>query len=352
MQSSKSLNHFFQQQLLDWHQNINERALPWKHESDPYKIWLSEIILQQTRAEQGIPYYLKYITKYPTVQDLAAASQEELYGMWQGLGYYNRCKNMHRAAKIICENYQGIFPKNYEQILALPGVGTYTAAAIASFAFKQAYAVVDGNVYRLLSRFWGIDTPIDSTQGKKQFAQLAQELISTSQPDLYNQAIMDFGALICTPKLPKCTICPFATTCVAYKRALIDLLPIKEKKIKITERAFHFFLLQYHDEIYIEQRIEQDIWQHLFQLFLIETDNDFSKNKKYQLIENNIKTISLPIFNFKQKLTHQTIQSHFYLVQLKSKPHHLEGRWVLPSALTNFGFPKTIISFFKQNNYF
>ncbi len=210
-----------------WHKEENTRSLPWKNETDPYKIWLSEIILQQTRAEQGLNYYLNFIKNYPTICDLANAIDDDVFRHWQGLGYYNRCKNMLATARFICEQKNGVFPNDYEEILALKGVGAYTAAAIASFAFGLPHAVVDGNVYRVLARYFGIENAIDSTLGKAKFAQIADELLDKKNPAAYNQAIMDLGATVCTPKNPRCEICPLSKNCVALKSDLIYFFPVK-----------------------------------------------------------------------------------------------------------------------------
>ncbi|MDI9320680.1 MAG: A/G-specific adenine glycosylase [Phycisphaerales bacterium] len=345
---------YFTKQLTNWHSHTNERSLPWKEEKDPYKIWLSEIILQQTRAEQGLQYYLSFTEKYPSICDLANAKDEDAFRLWQGLGYYNRCKNMLATARYICEQLSGQFPDKYEDILALKGVGAYTAAAIASFAFGLPYAVVDGNVYRVLSRYFGMEDAIDSTEGKRKFAALAHELLDTEDAAAYNQAIMDLGATVCTPKQSKCDECPLQKKCIAFKDQLIHLLPVKEKKMKVQGRFFNFLLFQYQDEIWIERRADTGIWQNLHQFYLIESE--YSIVQKI-LMENplliNCKShiISLRFANqYKQRLTHQLIESKFYLVELKDKPDFLKqrGLWIRKEQSDDYAFPKTIVDFLQS----
>ena len=266
---SDSDHHFFTTHLLQW-ASQHERHLPWKESKNPYYIWLSEIILQQTRVEQGLPYYLKFVEHYPTVFDLANATEDEVLKDWEGLGYYSRARNLHAAAKYIATELDGHFPDTYDSILKLKGVGPYTAAAIASFAFQLPYAVVDGNVYRVLSRFFGMDTPIDSTIGKKQFANLAQQLLDPTKPDVYNQAIMDFGATWCTPKQAKCNKCPLSEQCAAFQTNRVEKYPIKQKKLKKRTRYFHYLIFNYSGQTWIEKRAGKDIWQGLYQFPLIE----------------------------------------------------------------------------------
>jgi len=353
MKAGEKKKRYFTEELLRWHHELNNRQLPWKKETDPYKIWLSEIILQQTRAEQGLPYYHKFIKAYPDVKKLAAAEDEEVFLLWQGLGYYSRCRNLLKAARIISKEYNGIFPDDFDTILSLPGVGNYTASAIASFAFSLPYAVVDGNVYRVLSRYFGIATPIDSTKGKKEFAVLAQELLDKEQPGAFNQAIMDFGASVCKPAQPLCDQCYLADNCNALKYSQVDLLPVKEKRLIVKDRHFHYFLLEHGGELYIQLRTANDIWQHLHEPFLIEWGDDYKLSPSWQQLEKNISDGPLLIHTGKQRLTHQLIHSRFYHITLKSKPVFLSkrGKWVAKKMLKNFAFPKTIISFFNGNEY-
>ncbi len=225
---------------MQWHNRFNNRQMPWKGEKDPYKIWLSEIILQQTRVEQGLAYFEKFISTFPSIHDLAAAPDEKVYKLWEGLGYYSRCANLLITAREIIKTRNGAFPKTFDEVIALKGVGNYTASAIMSFAYNKPYAVVDGNVFRVLSRFFGIKKPIDSTEGKKYFAELSARLIHKKKPALYNQAIMDFGAVICKPALPLCDQCILNTHCIAYQSHIVSLLPVKEKKIKQQKRFFNY----------------------------------------------------------------------------------------------------------------
>jgi len=261
--------------LYRWYR-VNKRALPWRLTSDPYKIWISEIILQQTRVAQGIDYYQRFIKKYTTVDELAAASEDEVLKLWQGLGYYSRARNLHQAAQSIVRDYQGIFPDSYNKIRELKGIGPYTAAAIASIAFSLPYPVIDGNVYRVLSRYQGIETPIDSNRGKKEFINLAEELLDRNNPGLHNEALMEFGALQCVPQIPDCPGCPVAETCSAFLTKKVALLPVKQKKTKQTARYFYYYLLENDDFIYLDKRTGNDIWKNLYQLPLIEEESELS----------------------------------------------------------------------------
>ncbi len=312
-------------QLINWYR-LNHRDLPWRQSADPYIIWLSEIILQQTRVEQGLPYFNKFLLNYPEISHLALAPEEEVMKLWQGLGYYSRARNLHATAKIIHYKYKGIFPCDYLQIRELKGVGDYTAAAVASFAFNQPHAVVDGNVYRVLSRFFGEDTPIDSTLGKKIFAELAYEVLNKKLPSIHNQAIMEFGAMLCRPANPDCNICPLNQGCVAFKNQLVGKLPVKANKTKVCNRYFNYLLVRYNNAIYLNKRKAGDIWETLYELPLIETSNAgdaaelmqsdtwksfFSKNN-FQL-----KTIkNYPV----HKLSHQHIHARLIELVLKEKP--------------------------------
>jgi A/G-specific adenine glycosylase len=353
MSFAPGIKKYFTTQLLKWNTIDNDRELPWKNEQDPYKIWLSEIILQQTRAEQGRPYYEKFIHNYPDIKQLAAAPDDEVFRLWQGLGYYNRCRNLLAAARAVTADYDGRFPKTYETILALKGIGPYTAAAIASFAFQLPYAVLDGNVFRVLSRYFGIDTPIDSTDGKVQFQELADDLMDKEQPAAFNQAIMDFGASVCTPKLPRCGECPLSKNCIALKQEMIALLPVKSKKLMVKERAFHYLVLTTEDEIYLQQRNQKDIWQGLYEFFLIETAGDYQSTATWESLLPFVKDRVDSDFENRQKLTHQLIKSTFHLIRLHTKPDSLlQGIWVKKDLLKNYPFPKTILSFLNRKKYF
>jgi A/G-specific adenine glycosylase len=341
--------------LLHWHTHTNTRVMPWKGEKDPYKIWLSEIILQQTRVEQGLAYYNKFIEAYPTVFDLAKAKEQTVFKLWEGLGYYNRCRNLLFTAKIIATNYKGIFPSDYETLLTLKGVGPYTAAAIASFAFNAPHAVLDGNVYRVIARHEGIDVPTDSTTGKKIFEERAAALLDKNRAGLYNQAIMDFGATVCKPMAPGCNACPLQKTCVAHATAQVNQLPIKEKQLVKKERRFYYFLLQVQDEIWVSERKHKDIWQGLYEFYFLDAGKKMLWNEtstqhflKEQLGVSSIKLLQRSI-DIKQQLTHQIITAQFMRVALTKKPSSMTaGKWQKISKLKALPFPKLIHQYFSE----
>ena len=310
----------FTKQLLDWFDE-GQRPLPWKGIKDPYLIWVSEIILQQTRVEQGLPYYERFIAAFPTVADLALAEQDKVLRQWQGLGYYSRARNMHAAAKHIVSELSGQFPRSYDELLKLKGVGPYTAAAIASFAFGETKAVVDGNVYRVLSRFFDIEHPIDSSKGKKYFEKLANELIPNSRPADFNQAIMDLGATICMPKRPKCENCYLSKWCVAFKDGSIQMLPKKKKKTNKRERFFNYLVIEYNGGYFLRQRQSKDIWKGLYEFPLIESSDRMNTTELTQASDK----IGLPLHFVghtepkyaKRTLTHQTIHVFFWKVNVE-----------------------------------
>ncbi|MHB1922204.1 MAG: A/G-specific adenine glycosylase [Chitinophagaceae bacterium] len=347
---------FFVTELLKWDRGRAQRIMPWKGEKDVYKIWLSEVILQQTRVEQGLPYYQDFIRMYPDVLSLADAPDEEVFRLWQGLGYYTRCKNLIQTARRIRDNYQGCFPHSYEEILGLPGIGPYTAAAVSSFGFNLPYAVLDGNVFRLLSRFFSIKLPVDSSAGKKFFFQLAQQLLDHQNPAMYNQAIMDFGSLVCKPRQPNCPGCPLKKHCLALAEEKVEVLPVKSKKILSRERYFHYLVLHFQEEIYLQKRTESDIWQNLFEFPLIESPllqplaqlrkkADFKKILPASTAWKVLKTSSV----YQQQLTHRKILALFFELEL-SKPLP-ESEHVFPVRVENLGkypLPKLIISFLQE----
>ncbi len=279
------------QVLIHWYRS-NKRSLPWRNTNDPYRIWLSEIIMQQTRIDQGLAYFQRFIEKFPTLTDLAQAEEQEVLRLWQGLGYYTRARNLHASAKQILNEYEGVFPSDYALILKLRGVGEYTAAAISSFAFGQAYAVVDGNVYRFLARYFSIETAIDSREGQVLFKELANDFIDKNSPALFNQAIMEFGSLQCKPQNPNCTICPFQSSCRAFAENKITLLPVKKEKQKVKNRYIFYIVAQdFKGNILMKKRNEKNIWQNLYDFPLIETEQIVSEN---EIIE---KLFHPPFFN-------------------------------------------------------
>lgn len=343
----------FTKKLLSWNKKLNFREMPWKGEKDPYKIWLSEIILQQTRVEQGWAYYERFIKAFPTVVKLANSPEQKVFKLWEGLGYYSRCKNLIATAKYIAFECQGVFLDQYDTILELKGIGPYTAAAVASFAFNLPYAVVDGNVFRVLSRYFGINTPIDSTEGKKKFTLLANDLLDKKKPGLYNQAIMDFGATICKPQQPNCRECVLSSHCAAFKEGRVDLLPVKEKKLKKTERWFHYFVVKAGNEVLIGKRDKKDIWENLHEYLLYESSFSFlpDLNKYRQLIKKQWQIkghITEPISPpFRQQLSHQTIIGRFVLIDVEKKaiPMVKGYHWVKTVELKKYAFPAMIVNY-------
>ncbi|RYF88350.1 MAG: A/G-specific adenine glycosylase [Chitinophagaceae bacterium] len=299
-----------------WNQNMNDRLMPWKGEKDPYKIWLSEIILQQTRVEQGWEYYLRFVKKYPVINKLAAANDDEVFKLWEGLGYYSRCRNLLATARFISHELKGKFPSQYNDIVQLKGVGPYTASAIASFAFNLPNAVVDGNVNRVLARYFGIQTAIDSTEGKKHFAALAQELLPLKEPGLYNQAIMDFGATICKPQLPLCVQCVLSKHCAAYNTGRVNELPVKEKKIIKKNRWFYYIVLEKEGRYFVRKRGGKDIWQNLHEFILIEwpasinAEELVTTDEFKSMVPGRVDLLNISK-EYRQQLTHQTIHAVF-----------------------------------------
>ncbi|RYU97617.1 A/G-specific adenine glycosylase [Emticicia agri] len=309
----------FSEVLQNWYER-NKRELPWRNTRDPYKIWLSEIILQQTRVVQGMPYYHKFVDKYPTIIDLANADEKEVLRLWQGLGYYSRARNMHQTAKIIANDLNGKFPENYAGLVKLKGIGPYTAAAIASFAFDEKVAVVDGNVYRVLARLFGIETDIASHEAKKVFGDLANELISAKNPATHNQAMMEFGATYCTPANPGCMFCIFHYDCEANAKGKQAVLPVKSKKVKVKKRYFDYFVIERDGKLLMTKRGAKDIWEGLYHFYLVE-----SKYKLLQIeeIDNDFLQELLPVSIiknssevYKHVLTHQTIEVRFWHIVL------------------------------------
>ena len=327
---AKRMINGFTRTLLDWFRD-NGRDLPWRQTDDPYAIWLSEIILQQTQVKQGWDYWQRFMHRWPTVDDLAAASEDEVLREWQGLGYYSRARNLHFAARQIVA--LGHFPDTLDEIRQLKGVGDYTAAAIASIAFGQPAAVVDGNVYRVLARHFGIATPINTTEGKKTFAALAQSLMpeATSGENicgLYNQAIMDFGAIQCTPQSPGCIVCPLQESCEAQRAGKVSMLPVKQKTLKVKTRHLTYIYVRYQGETAIHRRGEGDIWQGLYEPLLMP-----SAPAEAQLIAKDVKHV----------LTHQILKADFYLWEPTERPPLPEGYiWIKESDIDDYAIPRLI----------
>jgi A/G-specific adenine glycosylase len=346
---------FFSKKLALWHKNDNFRPLPWKDEKNPYKVWLSEIILQQTRVEQGLDYYNKFIIKYPTIEKLAAANDKDVFKLWEGLGYYSRCRNLLATARVVAFENEGVFPNTYNSIVQLKGIGPYTAAAIASFAFNLPHAVVDGNVFRVLARYFNINTAIDSTEGKKEFTLLANELLDKKLPAKFNQAIMDFGATICKPKLPLCSICPLQQECVSSAKNTVSILPVKSKKLIKKNRFFYYIIANYNNKIYIKQREEKDIWQNLWEFILIEKDSlvdidSLISSNEFIGIVGKKPTIEKISLVQKQQLTHQKIEGIFIHVSLRRAIKDERYIAMSKNEFDKVAFPRFITQYFETVN--
>jgi A/G-specific adenine glycosylase len=333
--------------------NHNKRELPWRQTNDAYRIWISEIILQQTQVVTGLQYYLNITDRFPTVTQMALAHQDELLKLWQGMGYYSRARNMYCAAHTIVEKHNGVFPNNYNDIAALKGIGPYTAAAIASIAFNLPYAVVDGNVYRVLSRLYAIDTPIDTTEGKKLFLRLATDLLDHRNPGLHNQALMELGALVCKPANPNCAECVLAAYCLAYSSGTYLSFPVKSKKVNIKNRYLTFIVIIDNHHTYIEQRDGNDIWKGLYQFPLIENPKEHSDE---EIVSQSLAIKGLSITNAnvkhvdyqKHQLTHQTLHIHFVTIAGQCNKHNYKKLSI--NDLHQYAFPKPIERFLKKHN--
>lgn len=355
MAADKDLRGNFANDLLQWDRDWNRRQMPWKGEKEPYRVWVSEIILQQTRVDQGMPYYERFIQHFPNIQALAGAPEELVFKQWEGLGYYSRCRNLIHTARRICDDYGGKFPSTYESLLELKGVGDYTAAAIASFAFGLPYAVVDGNVMRVLSRVFGIDLPVDSTEGRKYFNRLAGELLDKADPAKYNQAIMDFGSSVCRPVNPACEQCVCNRYCKAFIDKRVEQFPLKEKKAGKRSRWFYYLVLEHKGELLIRKRMEKDIWKDLHEFLLIETDGDSSHHDVLQMAirghrmgfsEFKVNSVS-PIIS--QQLTHQKIKSRFIRMECSEKPVVPGMLWIEKRDLIKLAFPRLINSYLRDH---
>ena len=343
--------------LYQWHLGI-ERNLPWKVDANAYKIWISEIILQQTRVDQGTPYYLRFVEAFPDVKTLANADEEKVLKLWEGLGYYSRARNLHAASKQIMERHDGKFPEQYEDILALKGIGKYTAAAISSFAFDKAHVVVDGNVMRILARVFGITEAVDSKSGLDQIHALANNLLDQSNPAAFNQAIMDFGALQCVPAKVNCGICPFSEKCFAFNNDMVVELPLKLKKIIKKTRYFHYLLITQRGSILITRRSSKDIWKGLFELPMIETTSEHLDPEKIldflaNIFDQNIGDIATTKSQIlpKHVLTHQEIYAKILKIEtnFELNPKSKTYFFVPHENLGNFAFPKLLHKTISQS---
>lgn len=339
---------FIPRALVKWY-TLNHRDLPWRHTHSAYHIWLSEIIMQQTQVIQGTPYYLKFINSFEDICALAKAPEDQIMSMWQGLGYYSRARNLHKTAKLICADHKGVFPSDYKQILKLPGIGPYTAAAISTFAFKQPKPLVDGNVYRLFSRLFGINTPINTSTALKEFSALTSaclDKLNTSDACTFNQAIMEFGALVCKPKTPDCLSCVLKTHCFAFENGLQNSFPVKLKAKAKVNRYFHYFLIQNSSQLlWIEKRGKGDIWNGLYQLPMLEQQH-VSEEDCTAFFGSDVEFLksSEPV---KHVLSHQNIFAQFHHIQLSET--RLNTYTCISSAdWTSYGFPQLIVRFLEK----
>ena len=340
----------FSNKLISWYLQ-NKRDLPWRKTKNPYFVWLSEIMLQQTRVAQGMSYYLKFTETFPTVFDLAKADESTVLKMWQGLGYYSRARNLHATAKHIAFELDGKFPSTYKEIVKLKGIGDYTASAIASICFNKPTAVVDGNVYRVLSRYFGIETPINSSTGNKEFKELAQTLIDTSKPGTYNQAIMDFGAIQCKPKNPICLFCPFSESCVALQKNKIDTLPVKDKKTKVRDRYFNYLVVKTEDnKTILQERKGRGIWQGLYEFPKIESASNINKKElisSKEFLELFPEKTTISLFNKDEivhKLSHQHLHTQFWIVETETHNKAIFS-W---SSVKKYPVPVLIANFLEK----
>ena len=341
--------NLFIQHIYSWY-SLNKRHLPWRETNDPYKIWLSEIILQQTRIAQGLKYYIRFIEEFPTIFDLAKAPEDQVLKLWQGLGYYSRARNMHFTAQYIVKNLNGVFPNDYKSVLALKGIGPYTAAAITSIAFDLPYPTIDGNIYRVISRYFGITTPIDSEKGKKEILKIANELMPQKNTGFHNQALMEFGALQCIPKSPDCKSCVLSRSCYAAKNKAQSKLPVKMKKTKQRIRYFYYYLIESNNSVFVEKREDNDIWKNLYQLPLLETKNELSDEELLKTeihpiknLQANLKSVSA---RKKHILSHQVIIARVLHFELKNSSL-LSSRYIRANKkdIYKFAVPKLIEEF-------
>jgi A/G-specific adenine glycosylase len=348
----------FSAKVISWY-NANKRQLPWRDNRDPYRIWISEIVLQQTRVDQGISYYFKLLQQYPNVYKLAHAHIDQVLRVWQGLGYYSRARNLHATAQKIAFELDGQFPDNYHDLLKLKGIGEYTAAAIASFAFKEAVAVVDGNVSRIISRLYGIEQPIDTIAVKKRIKEAANKLIDKNHPDTYNQAIMDFGALQCIPSRPNCMVCIVKNICQAHQKGITKKIPVKTPKKKTQIRFFNYLVIYHQGKLLFNQRKENDIWKLLYEFPLIETKTNLTPTQliahsdwKHFFETHNVK-IHKYYSGYTQKLTHQQIFATFFLIYIDKIPVGLKSFQQVPlNHISDIAIPRLIERFILKSGFF
>jgi A/G-specific adenine glycosylase len=344
---------YFSKKVVEWYQQ-HHRKLPWRTTKDPYKIWLSEIILQQTRVAQGLPYYERFLSEFPSIQKLAAAEEQNVLRLWQGLGYYTRARNLRKCARLISEEFKGKFPTTFAELQKLPGVGEYTAAAIASFAFQECVPVLDGNVFRVLSRIFGIDSPINSNEGKAVFREIAREIIPAENPDLHNQAVMEFGAMHCTPVNPDCHSCIFKSSCIAYKSSSQHLLPVKLKKPEKRKRYFHYLVCKKGSTLMMRRRDLKDIWHGLYDFPLVERKRPASVENilpEMGIALNSSKKNIVVTKSYKHILTHQTIHCKFFILPSAAVSPKQEIKGEFYSLKQIIDLPKPVLISRFLNDY-
>ena len=347
------ISNNFSKKLINWY-SVNKRSLPWRNTRDPYKIWLSEIILQQTQVKQGLPYYKKFIKLYPNVISLSKSNEQDVLKNWEGLGYYSRARNLHKASKIVVKNYNSKFPNSYNELIKLPGIGDYSASAISSFSNDELHPVVDGNVYRFISRLFGISTIINTSSALREFKIILNKLISVNNPSDFNQAIMEFGALVCKPKTPNCKNCIYNKVCFSFKNDRIFDFPVKKKSSKPKSRFLNYFLIiDKNKKIMLEKRVEKDIWQNLYQFPLIETDKNLNKSLMQDYLKLNklpfLETTGLKLVDsVNHKLSHQNLKINFWINYVEK----LNDSSIYLGELSNFPFPKPLSSFIETFNKF
>ncbi len=339
----------FKNVLNSWFEK-NQLYLPWRGIDNPYYIWVSEIILQQTRVAQGLSYYLNFINTFPSMEVLAKVNEDEVLKVWQGLGYYSRARNLHQSAKTIMEKYQGQLPKSYNDLMEIKGIGSYSAGAIASFAYKEVVPAIDGNVYRVIARIFGVFASPYGAKGKKEFHSIVMDIIDRKQPDVFNQALLDFGALQCLPKNPKCSSCPFLDICYANRNNTIDSLPVKAKKLAARPRYFVYVIIKFKNHTFIHKRTEDDIWKSLYQFPLIETSepiepHDIVRHKKWKALLSNIEHTIINVSPIvKHQLSHQTLFTRFVTIEIEKIPKRFMYKFLMVenNSVSNYSIPKLI----------